>query len=95
MCSPNKEYAMENLINSFPPIIIDIATHTPLWFTLGRTRVGWTAGYVDEEGYTYELLTGNGNTPLSSCEDLLGNFRLINLINAPAIKVDELTGDVG
>ena len=86
---------MENLINSFPPMIIEVSSGKALWFTLGRTRAGWTAGYIDEEGYTYELLVGNGNTPLASCEDLLANFRLINLLNAPAIKVDELTGDVG
>jgi len=85
---------LDELLSQIPPVLVDNSTgmvhYLTLTFQSDRT---WATGYVDADGEPNYRWSGVGVTPVEAVKDLWRSIRLDNLLTAPAIKVNEVTGE--
>lgn len=84
---------LEQLLNQFPPMLVD-ARGNMAYLTIGACHGYWQVCYMNDAGDPVNSLVGEGVTIFDSLKDLLTTIELQQTLAAPAVPVDELTGEL-
>lgn len=79
-----------DLLKYFPPFLKCEHGEPVAWFQLATTPAGWQCGYVDDAGQAVGRLYATAPDPFTCLSDLFHLAKAVDMLLAPAIKVDEL-----
>jgi hypothetical protein len=83
---------LDQLLNYFPPILVNHTDGQKAYLTIGAADGHWQSGYMNDEGDIINGLFGKGITVSDALTDLRQTIEVMDMLARPSIPVDELTG---